>query len=184
MLAEARWKQWHKRATDRLEWLERRRATGEAAVYAALVPGNRLTAARRWNEAATAYEEVRKQYLDDPQVHFRLGYLSFRRGDPERALVEFRGVVQQSGVPDWLKAYSMLFLGRVHDLAGRRSEAVNIYKRVVDDYEHENAAWAAKVGLVTPYRRPLSDSSDQNQPGLIVCAHRRVFDHGTGEDCG
>jgi len=23
----------------------------------------------------------------------------------------------------------------------------------VDDYEHENAVWAARVGLVTPYRR-------------------------------
>jgi len=31
--------------------------------------------------------------------------------------------------------------------------AYNYYVEIVDDYDKENAAWAARVGLVTPYRR-------------------------------
>jgi hypothetical protein len=47
----------------------------------------------------------------------------------------------------------MLYLARVHDLRGRREEAVRLYKKIVDSFENEGAAGAARLGLVTPYRR-------------------------------
>ena len=46
--------------------MERRRASGEAATYVALIRGNRLAAERRWDEAAAAYEAVRRDHPDDP----------------------------------------------------------------------------------------------------------------------
>jgi tetratricopeptide (TPR) repeat protein len=158
VLAEPRWKEWHKGATDRLQWLERRRASGEAAVFAALIPGNRLAVDRRWDEAVASYEQVRQKYADHSQVRFRLAHVAFRRGDSERALREFSVVAQDSASPDWLRAQALLFVARTHDLAGRRADAVKAYERIVARYENEGAAWAAKVGLVTPYRRPMSET--------------------------
>jgi tetratricopeptide (TPR) repeat protein len=156
VLAEPRWKDWHKGANERLKWLERRRVSGEAAVYAGLIPGNRLAAARRWDEAAAAYEQVRSRYPDNPQVRYRLAHLLFRRGEAERAAPDFDAVAQDSASPDWLKAQALLFLARSHDLAGRRADAIRIYERITDRYEREGPARAAKVSLVTPYRRPFS----------------------------
>jgi Tetratricopeptide repeat len=51
-----------------------------------------------------------------------------------------------------VKAQSLLFGARAHDLAGRRSDAIKMYERIVDRYPRDGAAWAAKVGLVAPYR--------------------------------
>jgi hypothetical protein len=156
VLAEARWKDWHKEANDRLAWLQRRRSSGEAAIYASLIPGNRSTVLRRWDEAAGRYEQVRVRHPEDPQVRFRLAQLTFLRGDAERSIAEFTAVSQIGAAPNWIKAFSLLYAARAHDLAGRRAEALDLYRRIGDRYEREGAAWAARVGLVTPYRRPES----------------------------
>jgi len=47
----------------------------------------------------------------------------------------------------------MLNLGWTYDIGGRRTDAVKMYKKVVDDYEDQTAASAARIGLLTPYRR-------------------------------
>ena len=47
----------------------------------------------------------------------------------------------------------MLNLAWTHDIAGRRAEAVAVYKTIVDKYENEAASGAARVGLISPYRR-------------------------------
>ena len=44
---------------------------------------------------------------------------------------------------------------RAHDLAGRREEARKAYQKVIDDFEKQNAAEAARIGLITPYRSPV-----------------------------
>jgi hypothetical protein len=56
-------------------------------------------------------------------------------------------------MPSWIKAASLLNLAWTHDLGGRRQEALKLYKRVVDDFENEAPASAARIGLVSPYRR-------------------------------
>ena len=47
----------------------------------------------------------------------------------------------------------MLNLAWTHDIAGRRAEAVKLYKRIVDDYENEASSGSARVGLISAYRR-------------------------------
>ena len=151
--AEPKWKDFQKAADDQLAWLARRRQSGEARVYAALIPGNCLTAERRWDEAAAAYAKVRQQHPDDLQVRYRLAYLQFQRGDAAGAAGEFAALSAQKSAPAWLRSQALLYLGRSHDLAGRRAEAVKVYERVLDDYERESAAYRAQIGLVTPYKR-------------------------------
>jgi len=151
--ANAAWKDFHKAADQQLAWIENRRRSGESALYAALVPANRLAVAGRWDEAAAIYERLRQQHPTDPQVPFRIGYLTFLRGDMERASTELTPLAEQKSSPSWLRAQALLHVARAHDVAGRRAEAKQLYNRIIDDYERETAAQAARVGLITPYQK-------------------------------
>ena len=153
VLGEPKWNAQHKAADNLLKWMAARRASGEAEIYTALMRGNRLTAERKWDEAAAAYEPVRRDHPGDAQVRYRLAALQFARGDAAGAGAAAAALAAEKNAPAWIKAQSLLIAGRAEDLAGHREAATRDYHRVVDDYEHENAAWAARVGLVTPYRR-------------------------------
>ena len=153
VLAEPKWSAQHKGADGLLKWMEPRRASGEAAIYTSLLPGNRFAAAKRWEEAALAYEVVRREHPKDPQVRYRLMMLQFARGDATGASAAAGALAADRAAPSWIRAQSLLVVGRAEDLAGQRETAKKTYQRVVDDYEREAAAWPARVGLITPYRR-------------------------------
>jgi tetratricopeptide (TPR) repeat protein len=154
VLAEpARWKDQQKSADSLQKWMAARKAGGEGAVYAALIRGNRLVAERKWDDAAAAYEPVRRDRPNDPQVRYRLAQLQFARGDADGASVIAGKLAAEKGAPTWIRSQSLLMVGRAHDLAGRREMAKQTYEKLIDDFEKEAATWPAKVGLVTPYRR-------------------------------
>lgn len=153
VLAEPKWSAQHKSAEGLLKWMSARRASGEAAVYASLIPGNRLAAEKRWDAAAAAYESVRRDHPNDPQARYRLTALQFARGDAAGASASASSLASDRAAPSWLRAQSLLIVARAQDLAGQREPAKKTYQRIVDDYEHENAAWPARVGLLTPYRQ-------------------------------
>jgi hypothetical protein len=89
-------------------------------------------------------------------VQYRLAYLEFSRGRYAAAATAMNAIATTtSRIPDWLRAAAMLNLAWMHDIAGRRTEALNLYKRIVDNYEDEAPASAARVGLIAPYRGPV-----------------------------
>jgi len=145
----------YRKAADRqLTFIEARRRTNEATIYAALVPGNRLVVEHRWDEARTIYDAVAAMHPADWQVRYRRAYLEFARGNYDSAARAFNEIVSATApIPSWLKAAAMLNLAYTHDIAGRRKDAVTFYRTVVDKYENEAAAGAARVGLISPYRR-------------------------------
>ena len=148
---------WHEGAAGQLKWIAARRATTEAAIYASLIPANRLAVEGRWDEARKLYEEVRTRAPQDPQVRFRLAHLLFLRGETERAIPELLPLSTGGKiVPDPIKASALLDIARAHDLAGRRDAARKTYQRIIDNYETQRAAQAARLGLLTPYKRPQS----------------------------
>jgi len=142
--SNARWKDFHKAADNQLAWLEKRRQSGEEAVYVALVPGNRLVAEKQWDQAASAYEKVRQQHPNDLQVRYRLAHLRFMRGDPAGAAGEFAVLSETKSAPAWMRAASLLYLARAHDIAGRHAQAIRIYERILDDDERESAAFSGR----------------------------------------
>jgi tetratricopeptide (TPR) repeat protein len=146
---------WHKAADQLLDAAARRARTNEAAVYAALLPGNRLVADDRFDEARAIYERVGAGVPGDWQVRYRLAYLEFARGDYFAAAAALTPIVSAPGAPAWLKAAAMLTLAWTHDIAGRRAEAMRLYKRIVDQFEDEAAATAARLGLIAPHRGPV-----------------------------
>jgi tetratricopeptide (TPR) repeat protein len=154
VLADPKWTAQHKSADGLLKWMTARSANGEAAIYASLVRGNRLAVEKRWEDAAAAYETVRRQHPADPQVRYRLAALRFARGDAIGAAADASPLAADRAAPTWIRAQSLLIVAQSQDLAGQRDEAKKTYQRIVDDFEHESAAWRARVGLLTPYRRP------------------------------
>jgi TolA-binding protein len=108
----------------------------------------------RWDEARAVYDRVATTHATDWQVRYRRAYLEFARGNYDTAANTFNEIVSASAqMPSWLKATAMLNLAQTHDIAGRRGNAVTFYKTIVDRYENEAAANAARVGLISPYRR-------------------------------
>lgn len=154
VLGEPKWKAHHKNADSLLKELTARRASGQTAVSAALIPGNRLVAEQRWSDAAASYEPVKQRWPNDPQVRFRLASLQFARGDAAGAAPAAAALAKDRNTPARIRAASLLVTARAEDLAGRRESAKKIYNQIIDGYEEDNAAWSARVGLVTPYRRP------------------------------
>ena len=146
-------KTWHEAADRLLKQIESRRRRNEGAVYAALIPGNRLVAEDRFDEARAFYKEAGTRFADDWQVRYRQAYLEFAQSRYDAAATGMQTIVSSTAqMPDWLKAAATLHLAYTHDVAGRRAEAVRLYERVVDSYEDDSSAVAARVALVAPYR--------------------------------
>jgi tetratricopeptide (TPR) repeat protein len=156
VLGDPAFEKWHDDARDVVKAIRDYRSQGDPALYAALVPANRLVVERRFDEARVRYNELAKGRLDAPQVRYRLAYLDFARGRDGDARPVFAALAGTSAAPDWVRASSWLYVGRIDDLAGQRAAALKAYQRVVDGYSGERAYLAAQVGLITPYRRPAS----------------------------
>ena len=153
VLSQPGLKTWHEAAERLLTSIDSRRRRNEGAVYAALIPGNQLVAEDRFDEAATFYKDAASRFGGDWQVRYRQAYLEFAQSRYDAAASGMQAIASAStSMPDWLKAAALLHLGYTHDLAGRRAEAVKLYERVVDSYEDDSSAAAARVALVAPYR--------------------------------
>jgi hypothetical protein len=145
---------WHKearrdaRAVD--EWLQR---SADAAIYTSLIPGNRLVADERWDEARAFYERARATPGAEWQVRYRLAVLDFDRGAYQSAATALEAIVSSNArMPDWLKAAALLHLAWTRDVDGRRADAVTLYKRIVSDFDDESASGPARLGQLTPYK--------------------------------
>ncbi|OLE82479.1 MAG: hypothetical protein AUF76_09370 [Acidobacteria bacterium 13_1_20CM_2_65_9] len=160
VLGDGKMSTFHKAAERQLAAIDDRRRSDEGVVYAELIPGNRLAVEHQWNDAKAAYDRVGASHPGDWQVKYRLAYLDFQRGSYDAAARGLESIVTSGAkIPRWLKAAAMLNLGWTYDIGGRRTEAVKLYKKVVDDYEDQGAAGAARLGLLTPYRPRSTTSS-------------------------
>jgi hypothetical protein len=150
---------WQKAANELMVWIDGRRRSGEATQYAALVPANRLVAERKWDEARRLYDAIRARAPQNLSVQYRLAYLDFASGQPERALPVFVALAANRAASRSIRSMALLHAGRAHDLAGRRQDALRAYQRVADAYDDQRAADFARVGLLSPYRARLRTTS-------------------------
>jgi tetratricopeptide (TPR) repeat protein len=156
VLAEKKWAgRWHKEARQQLDEIAQERKSGESAIFAELVPANRLSVEKRWDEAAAAYRRLRQRHPDDWQVRYRQACLEFDRDSLSHALAGFRTIVQSTPVakPVWVRAGATLYLARTHDLLGQRQEAIRCYRTILSEYEKDGDTMAARMGLLAPYRK-------------------------------
>jgi len=148
----------HEAAQHQLAAISERRPD-EGAIYAELIPANRLAVDHRWNEAQAAYERAAAAHPGDWQVRYRLAYLEFQRGNYDAAARGLEPIASTGAkIPRWLRAAALLNLGWTNDIGGRRADALRLYKKVVDEFEDQSAATGARLGLLSPYR-PRSPTS-------------------------
>jgi hypothetical protein len=152
--SEFKGKDWRKNAVELERWTHDRRASGEAADFAALIPANRLAAERMWTEARKAYEAVLVRQPASPWAQYRLAYTIFMTESPDRSLARFSNLAANRRAWPSVRGMALLHVARIQDLAGRRDEALKTYRTVANDFDEERAGRLAQVGLVTPYKRP------------------------------
>ena len=76
---------------------------------------------------------------------------------PDRAAGAFGELAANRIASTSMRAMSLLYTARVHDVSGRRAEAIKVYEQVIDRYEKEQyAANLARAGLLAPYRRRVA----------------------------
>jgi tetratricopeptide (TPR) repeat protein len=146
--------EWPEHASSLLRWAEKRRASGEAADFAALIPGQRLAAERRWNEARQHYEAVLAQRPESAWARYRLAAVRFRTEPPEQSMSAFSALATNKRTLPTVRGLALLHIARIHDLTGRRAEALKVYRQVADDFEDDRSGELAQIGLITPYQQP------------------------------
>jgi hypothetical protein len=154
VLNEYKAENWQKAALDLQKWMNDRKANGQAAKFAALIPAHRLTAERKWDEARKAYLAQQQKDPQSFQIRYSLAYLDFSSGKSEESMGAFSALAADKGAPQNIRANALLYVARAHDLAGRRAVAIKTYDAVADSYEKTRAGQLARIGLVTPYKRP------------------------------
>jgi hypothetical protein len=152
--SEFKKKEWRKNAIELERWAHDRRASGEATDFAALIPANRLAAEQKWTEARKVYEAVLATQPTSPWAQYRLAYSIFMTESPDRSLARFSSLAANRRAWPSVRGMALLHVARIHDLAGRRDEALKTYRAVANDFDQERAGRLARVGLVTPYKRP------------------------------
>ena len=125
---------------------------------------NNYIAEGRFPEAKTLFEQALDTYgEDDEQALFGLGITSSNLRKPglaQRYFGRALDVTRDSRISTW----SHIFLGRIHDLSGRRREALNQYRAaLVTAGAFPMALQAAQQGLQAPFG---SDPSQQAFPGI------------------
>jgi len=157
---------WRKAATDQITWIDQRRASGDAARYAALIAANRLAAEGQWQEARRLYDAIRAREPQNLNVQYRLAILDLESGVADRAAGAFAQLAVNRSASTQIQSMSLLYTARLHDLAGRRAEAVRVYKQVIDRYEKERAAGLARAALLAPYRRRAPAKTEGERASL------------------
>ena len=116
----------------------------------AIEEGDRLTASRDAAGALAAYERALGMAPNEPRALYGLAVASLMLGQGERAFDLFRQVVSAASGPDPAArpdaatlAWAHVYLGRLHDLAEEREEAVAEYRSALTVTGAPEAARAA-----------------------------------------
>ncbi|MBV8550254.1 MAG: tetratricopeptide repeat protein [Acidobacteriaceae bacterium] len=88
------------------------------------------------------------------KIRYLEGNLLFWYGDLDPALVAFKQVTQKANSLDLSTAVmAWLRLGQVYDLQGRRSDAIEAYRKTVETAPQSEPAQEAQGYISNPYRR-------------------------------
>ena len=123
---------------------------------------NNHIAEGRFPEAKTLFEQALDTYGEnDEQALFGLGIASSNLRKPglaQRYFGKTLEVTRDSRISTW----SRIFLGRIHDLSGRRREALNQYRAaLVTAGAFPLALQAAQKGLQAPFGSDPSQTLSQ-----------------------
>jgi tetratricopeptide (TPR) repeat protein len=126
----------------------------------AIQEGDRLSAARNADEALVAYERALAIAPNDPRALYGTAMVSLMQGQGEKAFGLFQQVVAAASLSDPAArpdaaslAWAHVYLGRLHDLASERDEAVAEYRSALSiQGSPEAVRAAAQKGISEAYQ--------------------------------
>ncbi len=150
--------------------------TQSAELERLLAEGDHQIALKDAADASATFGKVLEKYPDEPRAVYGLAIASILSGDAERAQELFEQIVSAS-VPATsthpgattepsLLAWSHVYLGRIHDLADERDQALVEYRAALAiNGSPENARVAAQRGLDAPYSsHAREENKSSNNP--------------------
>jgi tetratricopeptide (TPR) repeat protein len=148
-------------------------ATTATDLDALLAQGDHEIAIQDPNAAAATFEKILAKYPDDPHAFYGLAVASLLNHDAPRAEELFEklvspphtGATDSAGAPvtsdPSILAWSHVYLGRLHDFADERDQAVSEYEAALAvDGAPEAARAAATRGVTAPYAPPSSSGAN------------------------
>jgi tetratricopeptide (TPR) repeat protein len=140
-----------------------------------LAEGDHEIATQDPTAAATTFQKVLAKHPDEPRAFYGLAVASLLNHDAPRAQELFEklvspphtGATDSAGAPvtsdPSILAWSHVYLGRMHDFADERDQAVSEYEAALAiDGAPEAARAAATRGVTAPYAPPAS--SQESSP--------------------
>ena len=126
-----------------------------------LAEGDRELARKDVSAATATFQTVLGKYPDEPRGLYGLAISSVMQGDADDARTLFEKIItlqnSASGksLDPGIVSWSHVYLGRMHDLADERDDAVNEYRAALSvDGAPEAARTAAQNGTDAPYKAP------------------------------
>ncbi len=126
-----------------------------------LARGRSLAQAKKWGEAAAAFEKALKLDPGNATVLSELSWAAFNAGDPSRAREAGEAAVRNTADPR-LKAQALYNVGRALEQKGNRDEAAHYYR----------ASLALRPNMVVEKRLAgLPDAKPPRAPRELPCAN-------------
>jgi aminopeptidase N len=121
--------------------------------------GEQFAEIGEFNEALKEYQKALEVNRASSLAHYRIAETFFLQSNYQSAANEFREAINGNLDPKWTEVWSHINLGKIFDITGNRTRAVDEYTRAVRTKDNTQGAQeeAAKY-LKTPYERKSSDS--------------------------
>lgn len=107
--------------------------------------------------AIREYERATEMSIRSSLGHFRLGELFFDQQNLSSAANSFRESLNGDLKPNWVEAWSHIYLGKVYDILGQRQRALAEYQKAINTKNDYNGAQSeAKKYIESPFAKPSS----------------------------
>ena len=139
------------------------RWTGDVENREVVQQCRQLAGQGRVGEAVARLDSCLSSDPETPETRLELGLCHQRAGQFDRAETAFRSVVERDRLHPLMgpaPAASLLHLGEVCDLQGRREEALGWYRRVLELPDEPGARESARALIREPYASPVPPPAD------------------------
>jgi len=104
----------------------------------------------KWSKARDTYAELGPEFSPNSRrqwAGFRMGFISYKLGEYQRAIKEFQDAVNDSKARLWPRNGAMFLLADSYRLAGNKQKAIQWYIATIDDFPVSWYAWRARQAL-------------------------------------
>ncbi|MBW4026757.1 MAG: tetratricopeptide repeat protein [Acidobacteria bacterium] len=127
-------------------------------VRVAILKGQQLVAQGDNPGALAQYQKALAANPASSLANYRIGEVLFMQRNYQAAANAYRDAINGDNQPRWTEVWSHIQIGKIFDVTGQRSRAVNEYRQAIQT--NDNTAGAlneARLYLQKPYQRPDSE---------------------------